>query len=364
MKVAILGTRGIPNRYGGFERFAEELSQELSKRGYMVYVTSPATHSCEELNANNIFTVNLRVPRFLTSNLATLYYDYISLKWAIRNNIDVVIECGHSFAPLLLFVSASVRSKIITNPDGIEHRRKKWGWIAKSYLRLSEYLAFKLSAQLVCDNRALVQYYSNRYKRILHYIPYGAHPLMQAPGRPDVLDKLHIKEYYLLITRITPENNVDAVLSYFAQSGQACLVVGDFTSSYAKKIDRKYRSFRNIHFLGVIYDQQILNGLRFYCKAYIHGHSAGGTNPSLLEAMACGCFIIAHNNPFNRDILGEQGLYFSNASTLGNCISKFEKLNDVEINRVKEQNIQAIERNFLWEKVALAYIEVIERLKK
>lgn len=364
MKVAILGTRGIPNRYGGFERFAEELSQELSKRGYRVYVTSPADHSCEELNANSIFKVNLRVPRFLTPNLATLYYDYISLKWAIRNNVDVVIECGHSFAPLLLFISASIRGKIITNPDGIEHKRKKWGWIAKSYLRFSEYLAFKLSAQLVCDNRALVQYYSTRYKRWLHYIPYGAHPLMQAPGRPDVLDKLHINEYYLLITRITPENNVETVLSYFAHSGQPCLVVGDLISSYAKKIVGKYSHFRNIHLLGAIYDQQILNGLRFYCKAYIHGHSAGGTNPSLLEAMACGCFIIAHDNPFNRDILEEQGLYFKNIATLGSCISQFEKLNDVEVNRVKEQNIQAIERNFLWEKVALAYIDVIERLKK
>jgi len=364
MKVAILGTRGIPNRYGGFERFAEELSQELSKRGYMVYVTSPANRASEELNSINLFTVGLRVPRFLASNLATLYYDYIALKWAVRNNIDVIIECGHSFAPLLLFVSASVRSKIITNPDGIEHRRKKWGWVAKGYLRLSEYLAFKLSAQLVCDNRALLHYYSNRYKRILHYIPYGAHPLKQAPDRPDVLDKLHIKEYYLLITRITPENNVETVLSYFAHSGQACLVVGDFTSNFAKKIDRKYSRFRNIHFLGAIYDQQILNGLRFYCKAYIHGHSAGGTNPSLLEAMACGCFIIAHNNPFNRDILGEQGLYFSNESTLGNCISQYEKLNDVEVNSVKQQNIQTIECNFLWEKVALAYIEVIERMKK
>ncbi|MGB4328906.1 MAG: glycosyltransferase, partial [Tenuifilum sp.] len=126
----------------------------------------------------------------------------------------------------------------------------------------------------------------------------------------------------------------------------------------------KYSHFRNIHLLGAIYDQQVLNSLRYYCKAYIHGHSAGGTNPSLLEAMACGCFIIAHNNPFNRDILGEQGLYFSNETSLGNCVSQFEELNDVEVNKVKKQNIQTIERNFLWPKVALAYIRVIESLKK
>ena len=364
MKIAILGTRGIPNRYGGFERFAEEVAYEFSKLGHQVFVSCPSDKYMIDRFSEGVFTVHIKVPKVFFANLGTLYYDFISLRWAQKNDADVIIECGHSFSPLLIFLSKTIRNKIVTNPDGIEHKRRKWGFFAKKYLLLSEQLAFMFSAQIVCDNRALVEYYSVKYNRKLIYIPYGAHPLKSTPVKNGLADLVPKDDYYLLISRITPENNIEIVLNYFAHSKKPCLIVGSLTSKYARRIKRLHEGYTNIVFMGAIYDQQVLNSLRYYCKAYIHGHSAGGTNPSLLEAMACGCFIIAHDNPFNRDILGEQGLYFNNIATLGSCISQFEKLNDVEVNRVKVQNIQAIERNFLWEKVALAYIDVIDMLKK
>ncbi|HDP74390.1 MAG TPA: DUF1972 domain-containing protein [Bacteroidales bacterium] len=364
MKIAILGTRGIPNRYGGFERFAEEVAHEFSKLGHQVFVSCPSDKFMFNRLSESVFTVHLKVPKVFFPNLGTLYYDYISLRWAQKNHADVIIECGHSFSPLLIFFPRTIRNRIVTNPDGIEHKRRKWSFFAKKYLLLSERLAFMFSAQIVCDNRALVEYYSVKYIRNLIYIPYGAHPLENTPSKNGIVDLVPKDDYYLLISRITPENNIKTTLNYFAQSGKLCLIVGGLTSKYARRIKRLFAGYTNIIFMGAIYDQQVLNSLRYYCKAYIHGHSAGGTNPSLLEAMACGCFVIAHNNPFNRDILGEQGLYFSNETSLGNCISHFEEQNDVEVNKVKEQNIQTIRRNFLWEKVALAYIEVIERLEK
>lgn len=364
MRIAILGTRGIPNRYGGFERFAEEVAYEFSRLGHQVFVTCPSGGYFLHRLSEGVFTVQLKVPKVFIANLGTLYYDFVSLQWAQKNDVDVIIECGHSFSPLLFFFSKTIRKKIVTNPDGIEYKRQKWGYFARKYLLLSERLAFMFSAQIVCDNRALVEYYSAKYNRNLIYIPYGAHPLESIPSKNSIVDIVPKGDYYLLISRITPENNIKSILSYFAHSGKVCLIVGNLTTKYARRIKRLYDGYTNIIFLGAIYDQQILNSLRFYCKAYIHGHSAGGTNPSLLEAMACGCIIIAHNNPFNRDILGEQGFYFSNETTLGDAISQFEKLNDIEVNKIKKQNVKTIEHNFLWENVALAYIEVIESLKK
>ncbi|MEW5846489.1 MAG: DUF1972 domain-containing protein [Bacteroidota bacterium] len=364
MKIAILGTRGIPNRYGGFERFAEEVAYEFSQLGHQVFVTCPSDRYLVDQFTQGVFTVHLKVPRVLLANLGTLYYDYISLKWAQKNSIDAIIECGHSFSPLLLFLSKTIRNKILTNPDGIEYKRRKWGYLAQIYLLFSEQLAFRYSAQIVIDNRALAEYYSSKYSRKLIYIPYGAHPLVNTPSKNSIVDIVPKDNYYLLISRITPENNIETVLNYFAHSGKTCLVVGDLASKYAKRIKRLYKGYNNITFLGAIYDQQLLNCLRYYCKAYIHGHSAGGTNPSLLEAMACGCFVIAHNNPFNRDILGVNGLYFSDENSFSECILRFENLTELEIDRIKQQNILVIKQNFVWSKVAHDYIGVIESLKK
>ena len=365
MKIAILGTRGIPNRYGGFERFAEEIALEFSRLGHQVYVTRPSSQFDVKEFAPKILSVNLKVPRIPIANLATLYYDFISLRWATKNDFDAIIECGYSFSPLLLFVSGSIRKILITNPDGIEHKRAKWGFLAKKYLLFSERLAFKLSAKIVCDSRALIHYYSQKYKVKLYYVPYGARPLLNIPERMTIAGIDPNSDYYLLVSRVTPENSIETILSYFVLSGKTCLVVGGLTSKYAKRIKTKFSGYGNIIFLGTIYDQTVLNTLRYYCKGYIHGHSAGGTNPSLLEAMACGCFVIAHDNPFNREVLGENaGFYFNDYITFKHCIARFEELDMNVINEIKQQNVACIQNNFLWSRVALDYTKVIAELEK
>ncbi|MDI3526297.1 MAG: hypothetical protein PWR03_480, partial [Tenuifilum sp.] len=159
MRIAILGTRGIPNRYGGFERFAEEISCILGSRGLEVFVTRPAANSGMEVFSLNVLVVDIPVSKLLPENLQTIAYDFLSLKWCLKNNIDVIVECGYAFSPSLLLLPRSIRNKIITNPDGLEYNRSKWGLIARLYLKFSERLAFKFSEQIVCDNKALLEVY-------------------------------------------------------------------------------------------------------------------------------------------------------------------------------------------------------------
>ncbi len=363
MRIAILGTRGIPNRYGGFERFAEEISKGLVKHGHSVYITKPSNLSNQFEVYPEIVTVDIGVPEFLPENLKTIVYDYLSLRWAKHNGVDAIIECGHSFAPLLLLFSSDVRKKIITNPDGLEYLRTKWGFIASLYLKTSERFAFNYSSAIVCDNRALMDYYSQKYRREMHYIPYGAHSLVHKPNINEVKHLIPDDDYYLMIARITPENNIDLILRTFQDSKRNCLVVGDIKKGYPAKLFRKYSKLHYIKFLGAIYDQTTLNALRYYSKAYLHGHSVGGTNPSLLEAMACGCYIIAHDNPFNRAVLGSEALYFHDTVSLLNRLKEFEGFPDNEVKRVKKLNLEKIQLFYSWDSVSARYNNIINQVK-
>ncbi len=360
MKIAILGTRGIPNRYGGFERFAEEISKHFAAQGHTVFVTQPSlTWQNHEL-LSGIFRVELRTPNFFPQNIQTLIYDFRSLCWAKHTSVDVILECGHSFAPSLLFFSKSFRKKIITNPDGIEYHRTKWGFWAKLYLRLSEALAFNLSAALVCDNRALINYYKLKYNRELFHIPYGAYPLEDVPSRDKVNQLVPFDDYYLLVTRLTPENSIEVILNAFEQGTRNCVVVGRIDSNHGLKIVNRYGYLKNVKFLGPIYDQEVLNSLRFYSKGYIHGHSVGGTNPSLLEAMACGCCIVAHDNPFNRDVLGNLGFYFTSTENLLEKILVIEQL-DINERKLKAEAVRnRIKMFYSWSSIADQYIKMIK----
>jgi glycosyltransferase involved in cell wall biosynthesis len=364
MRIAILGTRGIPNRYGGFERFAEEISCILGSRGLEVFVTRPAANSGMEVFSLNVLVVDIPVSKLLPENLQTIAYDFLSLKWCLKNNIDVIVECGYAFSPSLLLLPRSIRNKIITNPDGLEYNRSKWGVIARLYLKLSEHLAFRYSAQIVCDNKALVDVY-RKYNRKLNYIPYGAHPIGAIPN-PDIVRKLsnfNHNEYYLVISRITPENSIELILNYFVgNKNRKLLVVGDTNSTYANKIRKVYGDYENITFLGGIYDQVVLNALRYHCKLYIHGHTAGGTNPSLLEAMACRCFILAHKNQFNQAVLGDDALYFSNANSLAERIDEFDCIEADTIESSKQRNFNKIKLYYSWEKVADEYEMIFNQI--
>ncbi|MCB8964988.1 MAG: DUF1972 domain-containing protein [Bacteroidales bacterium] len=359
MRIAILGTRGIPNRYGGFERFAEVVSVLFAEQGHTVYVLSPGRSS----TFNGVNVVSISVPRWLPANFQTLIYDLRSLIWASQNNVDIVLECGYSFAFWLFLFPKSFRRRVITNPDGLEFNRKKWNLAIKLFLRLCEYGAVKLSARIVCDNPELVGYYTNRFDVNPQVIPYGAFLVEMAPDKSLLQNYGIAGDYYLMVTRITPENSIGLILDCFSKTERQLIVVGNYKNKYGHYCRKRYAGSPNIKFLGGIYNQDDLNALRFYSKAYIHGHSVGGTNPSLLEAMACGCFVIAHDNPFNRYAMVNCGLYFGTPHDFMSQLSHIDAMPQCAIDDTKRFFQSRIHSDFNWNTIAEKYLEVFAALQ-
>jgi len=363
MQIAILGTRGIPNHYGGFERFAEVISAHFVGSGQTVYVLSPSILNRVEYTDNGVAIVSIKIARWLPQNLQTLLYDYKSLRWASRNNIDIILECGYSFAFWILLFKKDFRNKIFTNPDGVEFKRKKWGFLAKLFLMVCERLSVKYSKAFVCDSPVLANYFKQKYNIRPSVIPYGAYPVSDLPNRSILSEYKISSDYFLVVSRFTPENSLEQILRCFSQNQKMLLLVGNFNNRFGITCYNKYRNHTNIKFLGGIYNQSHLNALRYYSKAYIHGHSVGGTNPSLLEAMACKCFVIAHNNDYNRFVLNNNGLYFSSETDLNDCINKLDGMDSSSIESVKIDFINRISSDFKWSAVSDEYIRIFNQLK-
>lgn len=363
MQIAILGTRGIPNHYGGFERFAEVVSEHFARVGHTVYVLSPSSSGSVEQSKGGVTLVGIKTPRGLPRNLQTLLYDYLSLRWAKRSNADIVLECGYSFACWIPIFPKKFRNRVVTNPDGVEFKRKKWGLWARLFLMACEQLSVKHSRLTVCDSPVLADYFRRKYGFRPPVIPYGAYPFEGTPRR-SILDEYGVTPgYYLVVSRFTPENSLEAILRCFSKREERLLLVGNFRNRFGLKCYQKYGKCPNVTFLGGIYSQEHLNALRFYSKAYIHGHSVGGTNPSLLEAMACKCLVIAQGNAYNRFVLENQGLYFSNAQELEHCIAKVNGMATSDAEMIKTAAFERVSRSFAWNSVAQEYIKIFNQIK-
>lgn len=363
MRIAILGTRGIPNHYGGFERFAEVISTCFAEEGHSVFVLSPNGNTSPVKSVwPNVYTVGIKTSAWLPPNFQTLVYDLKSLIWASKNNIDVALECGYSYAVWLPFFHRTFRKKIVTNPDGIEFHRKKWSSVAKLFLKTCEWIAVKFSGFIVCDSPALLNHYKKKYNIAPDVIPYGAFPAVNQTGKAPSEKYGAPNEYYLVISRFTPENNTDSILECFYDLRLPLVVVGDFCNKFGQKCYSKYHSISSIKFLGGIYNQDELNELREHAIAYIHGHSVGGTNPSLLEAMACKCFVVAHDNPYNRFALNNRGLFFANSKDLRKCLKDFNRMSRADVSLVKELNFRRVEKTFRWEIASGKYLEIFETI--
>lgn len=356
MKVAILGTRGIPNEYGGFERFAEVLSARLALRGVNVYVFSQVSKSSAAYMYGNVWVVPIAVPSFVPSNIQTLLYDFLSLVKAKRMGQHLVLECGYSFAPWLFLFKKRFRKRVIVNMDGLEYSREKWGFMARLFLRFSEYCAVNLCPNLIVDSRAIGTILYQKYAVSSVYIPYGANICSHSNIPINVPDG-----YCLAIARITPENSIRIMAEAAIIAKFPLVIVGNVESGYGKEMYQHYSCSEYIHFYGATYCQEELNALRLRSHLYVHGHTVGGTNPSLLEAMACGCAIVAHSNAFNREVLGDAGFYFSNEFELAQLIKKSISHNDFfPKQRVAIRNI--VNENYNWEKISDDYFHLLEKV--
>ncbi len=356
MKIAIIGCRGIPNTYGGFEQFAERLSTGLVQRGHKVTVYSPHHHAYKKPLYKGVDIIHKYDPANLFGSASQFIYDYLCLRDALRRDFDFIYELGyHSNAPSHYLCDLS-KSKIVTNMDGLEWQRQKWGKLTRLFIKKMETLTVRTSDHIVADSPGIQSYLKDTYAVDSTFLAYGA----DIPPEPDkkMLDEYGLTEkgYYLVIARFEPENNIETVIQGYiaSKAHEPLVIVGGHNTRHADHLLDKYAGTDGVVFTGGIFNTEHLNALRRFSKLYFHGHSVGGTNPSLLEAMAAGAFIAAHDNGFNKAVLGAKAMYFVTANDIENILAN---MNHHEANRDTFINTQGrkIKDDYNWEHIISQY---------
>lgn len=359
-KVAIIGTVGLPARYGGFETLTEHLVEELSDTYDFTVYCSSKKYSREE-RKESWKGSRLKYIPLDANGIQSIFYDSWSILHALRCS-DVLLILGVAGAWLLPFVRMFTNKKIIISIDGIEWKRDKWPLAAKLYLWFAENLAVKYSHIDISDNESIQDYTSLRYETISRVIEYGAdHTRVNAaPSEQDFVTYPFLsKPYAVKVCRIEPENNVLTILKVFSENPDHHLVVvGNWENShYGKDLKQKFSVFENISLLDPIYDQHTLDMIRGNAFLYIHGHSAGGTNPSLVEAMFLGLPVICYGVSYNRTTTGDQAFYFSDEKELENLL---KTLTQADIKKCALRMKKIAENKYVWNTVAEKYSQVIQ----
>jgi glycosyltransferase involved in cell wall biosynthesis len=353
LRIAILGTKGIPNRYGGFEQFAEYLSKGLAVKGHEITVYSPHFHVYQQKELDGVKIRHVYCPENLLGGGAHFIYDYLCIKDALNQGFDIIYEAGYaSCAHALRYFKKRSRKMpvVVTNMDGMEWKRSKWNAAVQNITKRAEALAVAYSDYLVADNLGIQKYFSAQYGKDSVYLPYGAEVVTDF--KPEILEKYHVKpfSFFMIIARLEPENNIEKILQGYIESKSDLpfIVIGGLSTKHAKDLVRYQQLNKNLRFVGGVYDIEELNTLRRYCAIYFHGHSVGGTNPSLLEAMGCGSFIAAHNNEFNRSVIGENGLFFTSPADVAHAITEQANYSPGTRQKFLERNQQEIKEKYEW----------------
>lgn len=358
MKIAILGTRGIPNHYGGFEQFAEFFSVYLVEKGHEVYCYNSHNHKFQEKTFHGVNIIHQNDPEHKFGTFGQFIYDYNCIMDSRKRDFDIILQLGYTSNSIWFFLLPK-KPIIITNMDGLEWKRTKYSKPVQQFLKFAERLAAISSDYLVSDSIGIEKFLKEKYKKESTYIAYGAYPF-DSPNE-DFLKEYNVEKenFNMIMARFEPENNLDMVLEGVAQSNDKTpiLVIGKHETKYGEYLKNKFKNHDNIRFLGGIYNLEHLNNLRYFSKLYFHGHSVGGTNPSLLEAMASQALVIAHNNDFNKGILNENGIYFSNPSEVKNILESVKKIDNLQ---KVQNNYQAIIKDFNWEKINGQYLQLFE----
>ena len=360
MKLAILGTRGIPANYGGFETFAEELSTRLVARGHDVTVYGRSNNiRYPHKTYNGVRLVIL--PTIGTKHLDTVAHTFLSVFHALTRRFDCILMCNAANA-IFCVVPRLGGTPVALNVDGIERLRKKWGPAGRTYYRFSERLATMIPTVVVTDANVIRDYYLKEYRQPSVMITYGAD--WERAETTAVLDRLGVKprEYFLYVSRLEPENNAHIVIEAFEKTptGKPLLIVGD--APYAQKYIDGLKATRDprIRFPGAIYGTGYRE-LQSHAYAYVQGTEVGGTHPALLEAMGAGNCVIAKDTPEHREVLDESGLFFDDADSLRRQLEL--TLSDEPLVRRLRASAQArAKAQYSWDAVADAYEQLFRDL--
>ncbi len=359
MKIGIIGTRGIPNNYGGFEQFAQYLSEGLAERGHSVFVYNSSLHPYQETHFGKVNIIHCKDPEDKWGTAGQFFYDRNCLDDAKDRNFEILLHLGYT-SDSIWHKRWSKKTIHLVNMDGLEWKRSKYNALTRRFLKWAEKLAARHADELIADSTAIQQHLRDQYGRSSTYIPYGAN-IFDKPT-PGSLDAFHLKanSYGLLIARMEPENNIETIIQRWIGAKQEIplIIISNADTKYGRRLQKRYKDDR-IKFAGTIFDQSLLNNLRYYSAYYFHGHSVGGTNPSLLEAMSCNCRIIAHDNIFNRAVLGGDAQYFSSLNDIISILNRREE--EEIISKMKERNKDKIRKNYDWKQVIDLYEELMKK---
>ncbi len=371
IKIAILGSRGIPNRYGGFEEFAEKLSVGLAEKGHDLWVYNSHNHPFRDKKWRGVNRVLCYDPEHLVGQAGQFVYDLNCINDCRKRNFDILLQLGYTSSSIWHFRLPS-SAIIITNMDGLEWKRKKYSKGTRSFLKFAEKLAVKSSDHLIADNPAIKDYLHKTYNVSASYIPYGADTpniAQKPPNTPDDISikinnriiKLQSMAYYLLIARLQPDNHIEEIIQGVLKSGSKLplLVVGNDSTRYGSYLKKKYDS-KQLVFCGSIFKKEVLDQLRRGSKLYFHGHSVGGTNPSLLEAMAASANICAHDNPFNRAVLQNNALFFGNVQDIFDILNNLDTKSSCR--KHVKTNLKLIKEQYSWDIICEEYDILFQKL--
>jgi rhamnosyltransferase len=369
-RIAIIGSRGIPAKYGGFETCVETIAPSLAAKGWKVWV------GCERGNIKSYKGVSLfyfGIKPFYRIIYDTLY-DIYSLFYSSLVS-DIVYMLGYG-SGIFAFIPKLFGKKLVLNTDGMEWMRDKYSPLEKKILLVSEKSAVLLSDVLVADSKNIQKYFEKTYHISPIYITNGVTIIQKINWSEAKLNHFkintHIKispnSYWLVVARLEPENNIHLIIEAFLKSSSSKLliIIGDFNSNnYEKVVKSKINndSMNRIIFLGGIYDFDLLNMLRWNCYAYIHGHSAGGTNPSLLEIITMEKIIIAYASVFNKEVGENLILYFYNSEELSHLINKVES-NYIHFSYLIKNQKLKINQNYSWSDIIEIYDNTFSKMIK
>jgi glycosyltransferase involved in cell wall biosynthesis len=354
LHIGIIGSRGIPNRYGGFEQLATYLAAGLVERGFRVTVYNPHHHPYTEAMYKGASIVKKKDPERFFGTAGQFIYDFNCIRDARRRDFDVLLFLGYT--------SSSVwrrwfpqKAAIVCNMDGLEWKRTKYKPWQQRFLRYAERLAVRHSDYLISDAPAIQQYLLDSFGAVSRYIAYGAAQYADASATTVEALGLQAGQYLMLMARMEPENHIEMVADGIVQSGYTghLFIVGSTSNRYGSYLRKRYAADTRIRFAGPVYDPLLLHALKQHCQLYFHGHSVGGTNPSLLEAMASGACIAAHDNEFNRGVLGERALYFSSVAEVRGIAEQLPQCATREV--MIKANLEIVAERYQWPQIIDQY---------
>jgi len=354
---AILGTVGVPGNYGGFETLAENLVTFHDATANPLALTVYCSAKAFEQKPSHYHSAALVYVGFDANGVQSIPYDMVGLCDAVRRGHDRLLVLGVSGALVLPLLRLVTKARIITNVDGIEWKREKWRGLAKRYLRFAEWLAIKASHVIIADNQAIADYLKESYGCNAEVIPYGGDHAIKAD--PDPTAAFHLPEAYALgLCRIEPENNVGMILEAFDELEQPLVFIGNWDkSAYGRALKAKYAAHPTIIIHNPVYDPRHLRAIRDRATLYLHGHSAGGTNPALVEMMHFGIPIAAHGCSFNRHTTENKALYFESALELHELV---QALTPGRAEQVGANMGEIARRRYTWERIGRSYFGLLE----